>query len=168
MAKRRFALINASSGEAPSDGKTYGRLDGEWVVVFTDDVLTLTGGTLSTATRAGAIAIKDLKFDQDGNVYEKDTPGSYTQLEASTDWVVPETDAEDFQIRYISASGTGLSSSGTENVWHLMSAGDFIMTIADNTTGDGPETASFTIEIRFGTNPTLANVIYTLAADKSA
>lgn len=164
----RFALVGKGTPDAPSDGKTYARKDAAWIAIVTTDVVTITGGTLSTAERAGSIAIKDLKFDQDGNVYEKSTPGSYTQVEASTDWVVPETDALAFQVRYTNPSGS-VTSSGTEDVWHLLSAGDFVMTVADNSPGDGTTDGTFTIEVRlFNGGAVLDAGTYTLKADRTS
>jgi len=171
MSKRRFALINSVGGlsDAPSDGLTYGRKDGAWVIINTDTV-TVSGGTLLAATRAGTISIKDLKFDQDGNVFDRESPGAYGQISSAEDWVRPTGNATTFQIRFINPTGdTGaLSSTGTVDVWFTLSTSDFVMTVADNSAGDGASVVTFTIEIRLGTGSVLDSGSYTLSADRTS
>lgn len=160
-------LVPAGLADAPSDTRTYARKDGAWVVIATEDVLVLTGGVRPTCDRAGGISIYDLKFDNDGLVYEKCSPGSFVQIDTSADWIRPVDDAADFQMRFTNLTGTGFSSTATENIWRSM-ATDFVLTCADNNAGGGGNSATFTIEVRFGTGPTLASASYTISANRTS
>lgn len=73
--------------------------------------VTVSGQTISSTTDAL------VKFDADGKVYEFETdPGSYVQIDTSTDWVRPVAAASGtFEVKFTLSSGD--TPTGTLGTW---------------------------------------------------
>ena len=136
-----------------------------------EDVVTVSGGTGSAyiASNQFADAKLYLKFTSDGDVFVKKNSGSYSQVSASTDWVVPTTNAPGlYEIQYTSASGdlTYLNSTKVEDEWHDFSDSDFIIWITDPSKIFASKSATFTIQIRLDGGAVLDSGSDTIAADR--
>lgn len=131
--------------------------------------LTLSGGSPSEANNAGSDATQELKVDQDGNVYYRDNGGSWVQLSSSTDHTRPTGDSPGtLEVSYTGASGdTGSLSGQTEDVWTALSSGDWIIMITDSTPTLGGKSATFTLQLRWGSSGDADETGgYTLSADR--
>lgn len=130
-------------------------------------VVNLDGHT-NVALNFGADATAWFQINQDGLVYEKDNSGSWSQIDATADWVRPTFLAPgDYEARYVNATGdtTDVTASATMNIWYSLSGSDYTISILDTTTGPGGKSVTFDFEIRLD-GDTLASTSYTLSADR--
>ena len=132
------------------------------------DVITLTGTTVF-AFSFGSNATAQLFVNQDGTVDQRINNGSFTQIFASTDWVIPNGSAPGtYQTRYTNRTGDTLDAptSALEDTWRALSLGNFSLSLVDSTPLAGGQAANFDIEIRLGTGSALASTSHGLDADR--
>lgn len=129
------------------------------------DVVTVSGQTITEINDAPTDSYARLKIDNDGNIYQSRDNGSasWSQIDTVNDWVRPTSSAPgDYEVRFTSASNTPTSSTKTENTWHNLDTGDFI--IYNSITGVGTKATNFTIEIRENGGSVLDSASYTCHA----
>lgn len=131
-------------------------------------VVTVSGETgitdiaINRVGRAVVVVVDDGTMDKIVNT-------TTTQIDASTDWLVPPGPApSDYQARYTNLTGAALHASTTaaEDVWHALSASSFFFeqrALVDN----DDFTSTFTVEIRKGTGPVLDSDSYTIRASRT-
>ena len=133
------------------------------------DVVTVSGETITKAETGGVDAYARVKVDNDGNMYKSEDTGSanWAQIDSVSNWLRPTSSAPGtYQVRFTSATNTPTSATVTEDTWHALSGGDFI--IYNSYTGlNGSKETTFTIEIRLGTGSVLDSASYTLSASVS-
>lgn len=132
------------------------------------DTVTVSGEVISQVVESPTNAYARLKVDNDGNVYRSLDTGSasWVQIDSSTDWIRPTASSPgSYRVRYTSLTGDALfSATASENTWHSMSSGDYILVQREITNGNAVNSSTFTIEIDDGT--TLQDsASYTLRAE---
>lgn len=130
------------------------------------DTVTVSGQTIARTETNPTDVYCRVKVDNNGNIYESEDTGSvnWVQIDTSTDWVRPTSSAPGtYQVRFTNATNTPTSATATEDTWHSLSSGDFI--IYNSRTFAGIKSTSFTIEIRQGTGSVLDSATYTLTAE---
>lgn len=131
--------------------------------------LSLSGGTYQ-AYNFAADARLDIRVDDNGNMHRRSNSGSWVQIETSTGWCRPTTEAPGaYEVRYTNATGdTGdLTATSAEDTWYALSSGDWAIWIDDSTTAPGGNTATFDIEIRNGSSGGAdVSAQYTIGADR--
>jgi len=133
---------------------------------FSRGTLTLSGGSADSTASDPSNAIVRFTFNEDGTV-DRTQEGSTAQVDASTDWVIPNSAAPgDYEIRFTSLSGDSPTVSGgtAENSWWAFTSGNFQLSLIQGTVGS--QACSFTIEIRKGSSgAALVSGSYSLSAE---
>lgn len=130
------------------------------------DVVTLSGHS-NSAFNFGADAIAQFKLDNDGNMYERDNGGAWSQIDTTDDWIRPASSAgSPYRGRYTNHTGDPLdgNTSQSEDTWQS-TATDFIFSITDTTPLAATKTGNFDIEVDDGTTQQDIEA-YTLHADR--
>ncbi len=97
---------------------------------------------------------------------ESDTGGIKAQIDAGTDWIIPNSAASvNYKVRFTNLVGDALTTPpDVEDAWvavtETRSYGVFVNT-------DDREAATFDLEIRFGSGPTLASTNFSVDADNN-
>ena len=130
------------------------------------DVVNL-DGHINAAFRFGANALAYFKVDGDGNMYQKDNVGSYTQIDSTADWVRPTTSAPgSYRVMFDNLTGDTAFRVGWgfASTYYALTT-DREMYVFDNTTSGGGKTITMDYNIDDGTTEQ-ASASYTLSADR--
>lgn len=113
--------------------------------------VTLSGESIEATAADPQNAIAALRINQDGTV-DKVVNTVPTQLDAATDWLVPNGFApDDYEVRFTNLVGDAPGAGGTaEDEWVPLSAGNFSVTLTQASVGS--KACSFDIEIRRGSS----------------
>lgn len=121
--------------------------------VATPPTLTLSGQTVIN-TGAG-VQTSGIRVNSDGTVDENNN-GVFTQIDTSTDWVVPVGFApDDYEVRVAAAPpGDAFTNSpGADGTWFALTSNrEWNVVEANPTVGSTLDTGNFTIEIRKGSS----------------
>lgn len=139
-------------------------------------VQNLAGGTVVTITndfnsafRFGNDAIAYHHFNLDGTVDEQDNVSSAIQINASTDWIIPNGDASSsYRVRHVSATGdtgTPWVPAGAINTWLSFSTNRSYR-VTDTTVTAGGQSVVYGVEIDDGGGTALDTGTMTLDADR--
>ena len=130
------------------------------------DVVTLSGGT-NTAFSFGSNALAYHLANSDGTFDQKDNFAASQQINATTDWVIPNSSAPGtYRIRHTSLSGdtASFTPAGAINVYlGLTSTRSWLVT--DTSPGFANKSCTYTLEIDDGTTSQDTGS-YTLTADR--
>jgi hypothetical protein len=122
---------------------------------FQGTKLNLDGQTITKVSFSPTDAYARLKIDNNGNVYRSVDNGvtSWSQIDTAADWVRPTSKAPGaYEVRYTGRTGSTLSfGTVSENTWHPLSSGDFILYNSVTATS-GDRDSTFTVEIRDGSS----------------
>ena len=120
-------------------------------------ILTLTGETIESENSAGAIA--GVRINADGTV-DQNIDNQFFQINADTDWIIPNAAANDsYQVRATVLSGS--LSSGTVDEWLDLDDDRPFSVVA---TPGNTTTATIRIEIGIG-GTAIVSADFTLTAD---
>lgn len=134
----------------------------------TFEVLTLSGEVLSVS-EIGVNATAQFFVNTDGTVDRRTNLGAFVQIDAATDWIIPNDFApDDYECRYTNLTGDALSAptSAAEDVWRALSLGNFSFTQFDSDPAAGGKSSTFDIQLRKGAGPVLKTGSYTLSATR--
>lgn len=135
-------------------------------------IINISGETISSQEEDPSDSYARLRVGDDGNIYRSLDQGSasWVQIDTLTDWIRPVFLApDDYEVRFTSLTGDALTSSTvTENTWHPLSSGDFILVQSDTVLGGGSNSSTFTVELRRGSGSVLDSASYTLTAEVTA
>jgi hypothetical protein len=124
-----------------------------WGAAGGGDVVTLSGGTVN-AFAFGQNSIAFHYFNADGTS-DRDgtTTPPRTQINASTDWVIPNGSAPgSYRVKYSNMTGdTGSYSGNISTVYAALTAPDKYVAVTDTTTGAGGKSITETVHIDDGT-----------------
>lgn len=127
-------------------------------------VVTLSGESVSDFSVSPDTAQARILVNDDGTV-DKVEGGTTTQVDAATDWIIPNSAAPgDYEVRWTNL-GTGddtPSATAAEDVWHPLDSGVFHVTLNSGPTVES-YSATFDLEIRLGSGPVLASGQYSLS-----
>lgn len=131
------------------------------------DVITLNGRSI-TASNFGADSDAWMRLAPDGKAYERKNAGSWVQIDAATDWIIPNGSAGvPYRGQHRNRTGDGFASGTTEpsnDVWNSLAA-NILWKVLD--TDGGPDGKSITFDIRIDDGTTiLADESYTIAANR--
>ena len=132
--------------------------------------IALSGGSAATSGSAGLPA--GFRVNTDGTI-DKREDGTYTQLSASTDWIIPNAAANGvYQVRVTSVTSTGGTDSGfntveaaTEDTWIALTANREWSCESIGTGGADSVGYDFDIQIRYGSGPVLATGSYSAISE---
>jgi hypothetical protein len=143
---------------------------GAWRQVFAAPVVTLSGGTFSTTT--SSTAISGIRVNADGTV-DKLTGASYSQVSASTDWIIPNSAAYyGYEVRVTNVSwasaATGFDAeAAAEDTWISMDSNREWKIIDSTSGGAGTKDVTFDVEIKDSGGTTQASTSYRLYAERT-
>lgn len=140
-----------------------------WEPLYASEVVTLSGEFITTSVSGAVPSVARLIINPDGTL-DKLENGSTTQIDASTDWIIPNGAASSsYQVRFTNLAGTitGAGTTLTEDVWADIDQVHGIRTARPIAQGNGQTGATFDLEIRLGTGATLASASYTLQAERT-
>lgn len=143
--------------------KIYAKVAGTWQTVWTNYVVTLSGATIS-ASAAGSPIRCTLILKSDGTTQKReDAPPA--QINASTDWVIPNSAASgDFDAKWtVSGDAPSEVTAGWNSNTYLPLSSD--LTVGYATNAPGVETGTFTITIRDPDSNETSNT-YTITAEE--
>ncbi len=130
-------------------------------------VVTLSGATITAIVTIGISQAK-LWVIADGTLWEETSNGGSVQLDAETDWIIPNEDADSsFDVRYINHVGDELvqwDDFSVEGTWVDISVSRQLVLI---TAFDGPDkTCTFDLQIRKDGGEVLATASFTLTTTR--
>ncbi len=134
----------------------------------TPAVVTLTAHQVFSVS-AGGVSNARLHIVADGTMWRQTTHMGSQQINAATDWIIPNLSAPDssYEVRYINLVTQSLpqfSAFAAENVWVDLSESRFLQVYA--WPGGIYRTATFDLEIRKDGGAVLATASFTLTASK--
>jgi hypothetical protein len=131
------------------------------------DVVTLSGEVV-LAFSFNADATAEVFLNTDGTADSRINLGSLTQIDAATDWVIPNGSAPGlYQARYTNRSGSILSSAtASEDTWSAFSGGFYTIRNFDNTVFLGGPDTTVDLQVRLSTGAVLATGSYRVNADR--
>ena len=119
-------------------------------------VLTISGQNVSTISAVSSVAsTSGIRINTDGTIDRLNGTG-YTQIDSSTDWLVPPDDAPGtYQFRVtgitFNSGSVWLSEAAAEDTWIAVSGGALEWSVRDlSITAGGIIDVDFTIEGRLG------------------
>jgi hypothetical protein len=126
-------------------------------------------GELITHFTTGATATAGVRVNTDGTI-DKLVGAVYTQIDASTDWIIPNIEASStYEVRITNVSWTQGSSFDTEaspaEVWISMAANREWSIVDATSTGLGAKSLTFDIEIRYDGGAVLDAGSFSMSAD---
>jgi hypothetical protein len=134
-------------------------------LLATPDVVTLSGGS-NNAFKFGANALAYFWFNSDGTVDTQDNTSSPIQVNASTDWVIPNGSAPgSYRVKYSSLTGDTSFFSGTVGATYTALTSSRYFYVFDTTTTAGGKSATCTAHIDDGTTEQDTGS-YTMTADR--
>ena len=107
-------------------------------------------------------------WNQDGTKDFKDNTDASTQVNATTDWVIPNSAAPgSYRIRHTSATGdtADFTPAGTINSWLALTS-NALYDVLDTTITATVKSVDFDIEIDDGGGTALSSASNTLTADR--
>lgn len=130
--------------------------------------VTVSGEYISDIGAASACTA-GVRFNSDGTV-DKLVHGTWYQIDASTDWIDPNGDADStYDVRITNVSWTAGSSfnvsAAAEDIWINLGSNREWSVIDTNSGPAGIQNVSFTVEIRKDDGPVLDSATYTLVAN---
>lgn len=138
------------------------------IILGANAVLALSGETVTSLT-SGIAAIAEIQVKSDGTVFKDTSTTSPSQIDATTDWIIPNSasGSKTYYIRYTSLVGDALTAApAAEDAWIAIS-GTMIYRLVDASAPAGGKTATFTIEISDNASgPALVSASYTLTVDR--
>lgn len=139
-----------------------------WVDLFSTagNVVTITGGT-NTAFSFGSNSRAEVRFMTTGFVNFRDNGSTNTNVNTTTDWVIPRTNMTLFRVRHTNVTGdTGFATAaGAINVFISLGTITRSYYVDDATIFAGGHSATYTIQIDDGTT-VQDTAFYTLTADR--
>lgn len=124
-------------------------------------IVTVSGESILSASFGGTVTA-GVRFSSSG-IVSKNVNSIYTQIDAATDWIIPNSAApDDYQVR---CTFTGATPSGAAtNTWLALSTTrEWLVT--DTTDNGVAVTSTLTIEIRKGTGAVISSGVYSLSAE---
>jgi hypothetical protein len=165
-AYRKATEIHIYDGSSYRDCNTVHVYDGSaWRLVFEKvaAVVTLSGEIVSDNS-AGTSEAK-LRVNADGTIDKYTTTGGWSQIDSSTDWIIPNGSASsDYDVRVTGVLGTFTASPGTNGDWFTLGSDRTWELSLTGSSGDSDQ-VSFTVEIRDGSDVTQDTGSYSLAVD---
>lgn len=128
-------------------------------------VVTVSGEVI-TDTGAGARTYRAAAVFRTGGTVDKIVNTTTTQIDNSTDWLIPNGDAPaDYEVKYDLISGPALdgSTSLADGVWGALTADKFF---EQRRTAIGSSSSTITISVRKGSGSVLDSATYVLTADR--
>lgn len=124
-------------------------------------------GEIVIAFNLNSDASAEIILRDDGTV-DRGINGVFTQVDAATDWIIPNGDAPAaYQARYTNRTGSILTNaSAAEDTYRAFSLGSYFTRNTDQTVAAGGLNSTFDLEIRDGAGPVLASGSYRLDADR--
>jgi len=122
----------------------------------------LSGGTAAGTTNDPV----GFRFNTDGTIDKREN-GSYSQVSAATDWIIPNVAAAtDYEVRATSVTGDAWATSPVaDDTWIDLSAAREWNVQDTNPLAGGTKSTSWTFEIRKGAGATLSSGSYSATAD---
>ena len=130
--------------------------------------VTLSGETIADAA-AGDRLYRAVLVIRTTGILDKIENVTTTQIDAATDWIDPNGDAEeDFEFKYDLDSGAALDGSSTmaENVWTKISSHIFLEQRWTAGSGVGGNTSGITVRVRFNGGAEIDTGVYSLQAER--
>ena len=128
-----------------------------------EDVVTVTTQNITHGTSGAGGAKAGIRFNVDGTV-DKREGATYTQISASTDWVVPQPYADTYHIKWEAGSGACDVTPFAASTWTAMAAGPYEWREEEDS--GSADSASVVISIsNDGGSTTLDSATITLTAD---
>lgn len=128
------------------------------------DVVTLSGETgIQDTVSGGGTARAGVRFNSDGTI-DKREASSYTQIDSSTDWIIPNSSApDDYEIRCasITAGGWTVAAASTGTWVALSSSREWRV---EETSEDSSQTCTAVFEIRKGSGSAIDSATYQATA----
>lgn len=132
------------------------------VVPSPSAVVTLSGHTITAGVDYPGNATAVVRIDDNGIMYQIDDQG-LAQIDSSTDWVRPASAAPGpYQCRYTNYTGDPVQATASVDTWYSLSGGNFQVSVTQY--GEGFQSATFDLQIRWGTGSVLASATYHLSA----
>ncbi len=128
-------------------------------------VVTVSGESINDVAAGARLYRAALVFRTDGTV-DKIENTTTTQIDSSTDWIIPNGDADStYDVRYTSNVGDALHSSTSlsEDTWGAMSTDRFF---EQRTNDIEQKTSTFTIEVRKDGGSVIDSASYTLNVER--
>lgn len=126
-------------------------------------VVKLSGENVSVTYESHA----GIRVNTDGTV-DKREGGTYTQIDGTTDWIIPNGDASSlYEVRVTNVSHTGgasgwSSAAAADNTWIAISANREWNVIADGPYTSDTRQANFDMQIRYNGGAVLTTGAYVL------
>ena len=137
--------------------------------MVTAGVVTVSGEVIDDSGVGARTYIARLRLLSTGTTDKRENTTT-TQIDASTDWIIPNGAApDDYEVRYVSHTGQALNGSTnlTENNWAALTS-NAIMTLTKALAGAESQSCSFTVEVRKGSSGgALDSASYTLSIDRA-
>ena len=112
-----------------------------------------------------------IRVNVDGTIDKRIQSTSYSQIDASTDWVIPNGAAStDYEFRvtnvvWNSGASFNIIDASPEDVWINLTGGALEWSVIDATPGGtGTMDVDFDLQVRKGSGPVLSTGAYTLIA----
>lgn len=111
-------------------------------------LVNLTGGTIADAQLSPGASTAGININNDGTVDAFTTTGGVVQINADTDWVLPNSAApSDYEVRLTVSAGSAPTTGPAVNTWHaLTTSREWRLTFPGG--GPGTDTGTWLIEIR--------------------
>jgi len=136
-------------------------------VVPVTSVVTLSGENI-VSFGIGAVWAT-LWINADGTLWKQTSDGGSTQIDAATDWIIPNEDADStYEVRYTNHGGLPLYQLGdiaVEDTWVDLSETRMLTFVTWTISGE-PLIATFDLEIRKDGGDVLATASYSLSAHR--
>ena len=131
-------------------------------------VVTVTADT-NQAFNFGSDAIARHIWNSDGTLDERDNNNTAVQINADTDWVIPNAAAPGlYRIRHTSATGdtAEFTAAGAINTYIALTSSRTYQVIDTTPTNDGTRSVDYNIQIDDGAGNLLDSALMTLQANR--
>lgn len=124
------------------------------------ETVTVSGESV-TGLKLSGTATAGIRVNADGTI-DKNQNGIYSQIDAATDWIIPNGSASSlYEVRVTSVTGSFSNAAAAPNTWINLGSNREWNVIQ---VGEGSSTASFTLEIRYDGGAVLDSGTYFLTA----